>query len=134
MSGPRILVVDDDPDIQDYFGFFLEDNGYSVMPAENAEVALQVIEGFSPEVVLIDVMMPGRSGLDLLVTLRRSPRWADTPVLMITGNDKVLQDDCRSYLGSHGNVRCPEAVLAKPIDRDVLLETLGKLCPARPPN
>ena len=130
MTGPRILVVDDDPDIQDYFGFFLEDNGYLVKSAENAEIALQLIEDFAPDVVLIDVMMPGRSGLDLLVTLRRHPRWARTPVAMITGNDKVIEDDCRSYLSAHDNVRCPEAVLAKPVDRETMLETLGKLCPA----
>ncbi len=129
MSGPRVLVVDDDPDIQDYFGFLLEDNGYLVKSAENAEIALQVIGEFAPDAVLIDVMMPGRSGLDLLVTLRLDSRWTDTPVLMITGNDKVVEDDCHSYLVSHGDVRCPEAVLAKPIDRDVMLETLGKLCP-----
>jgi len=128
MTGPRILVVDDDPDIQDYFGFFLEDNGYLVKSAENADIALQMIEDFAPDVVLIDVMMPGRSGLDLLVTLRRHPRWSRTPVAMITGNDKVIEDDCRSYLGAHDNVRCPEAVLAKPVDRDTMLAVLGKLC------
>jgi len=122
--------VDDDPDIQDYFGFLLEDNGYLVRSAENAEIALQLIDDFAPDAVLIDVMMPGRSGLDLLVTLRRDSRWTNTPVLMITGNDKVLEDDCHSYLSAHGNVRCPDAVLAKPIDRDVMLETLGKLCAA----
>ena len=130
MSGPRILVVDDDPDIQDYFGFLLEDNGYLVRSAENAEIALRLIDDFAPDAVLIDVMMPGRSGLDLLVTLRRNSRWTNTPVIMITGNDKVLEDDCHSYLSAHGDVRCPDAVLAKPIDRDVMLETLGKLCAA----
>lgn len=128
MSGPRILVVDDDPDIGEYFTFFLEDHGYQVQSAENAEAALERIGDFSPSAVLIDVMMPGRSGLDLLVTLRRDPRWADTPVVMITGNDMVLRDDCRSYLASHDDVRCPDGVLAKPIDRQALLKLLGKLC------
>jgi CheY-like chemotaxis protein len=128
LSGPRILVVDDDPDISEYFSFFLEDNGYEVASAENVTAALETIEGFAPDAVLIDVMMPGKSGLDLLVTLRRSSRWADTPLVMITGNDKVLQDDCRSYLATHGDVRCPDGVLAKPIDRQTLLKLLGRLC------
>jgi len=128
VGGPRILVVDDDPDIAEYFAFFLEDNGYQVDSAENAMAALDKIGDFEPHAVLIDVMMPGKSGLDLLVTLRRSRQWADTPVVMITGNDKVLQDDCRSYLATHGDVRCPDGVLAKPIDRQELLRTLARLC------
>ena len=130
MAGPRILVVDDDPDIQEYFGLFLEDNGYRVMPAENVDAALQLIDDFGPHTVLIDVMMPGRSGLDLLVTLRNDPRWHALPVVMITGNDKVVQDDCHSYLSSHGGVRSPDAVLAKPIDQEALLATLERLCSA----
>lgn len=130
MAEPRVLVVDDDPDIQDYFGMLLEDNGYEVASAENADMALTTIEEFEPDIVLVDVMMPGRSGLDLLVTLRNSPRWSSTPIVMITGNDKVLHDEFHSYLASHGYVRCPEAVLAKPIDREAMLTTLGKLIPA----
>ena len=130
MPGPRILVVDDDPDIQDYFGSLLEDNGYQVMPADNTEAALEMMGEFEPATVLIDVMMPGRSGLDLLVTLRNDPRWHALPVVMITGNDKVVQDDCRSYLSAHGGVRSPDAVLGKPIDQETLLATLARLCPA----
>jgi DNA-binding response OmpR family regulator len=128
VAGPRILVVDDDPDITDYFALFLEDHGYHVDSAANAVAAMDTIDSFDPHVVLVDVMMPGKSGLDLLVTLRRSSRWSKTPVVMITGNDKVLQDDCRSYLATHGDVRCPDGVLAKPIDRQALLQLLGKLC------
>ena len=93
--------------------------------------ALEMIETFQPHVVLIDVLMPGKSGLDLLVSLRRDRRWADTPVVMITGNDKVLEDDCRSYLATRGDVRFPEGVLGKPIDRDALLDLLSRLSPIR---
>jgi DNA-binding response OmpR family regulator len=128
VDGPRILVVDDDPDITEYFALFLEDHGYRVDSAEDAAAAMLKIDEFNPDVVLVDVMMPGRSGLDLLVTLRQSSKWSDTPVVMITGNDKVLRDDCHSYLASHGDVRCPDGVLAKPIDRQALLKLLGTLC------
>jgi CheY-like chemotaxis protein len=124
----RILVVDDDPDIVDYFDLFLGDHGYDVASAGSASGALEMMESFTPDAVLIDVLMPGKSGLDLLVTLRRDPRWSDTPVVMITGNDQVLQDDCRSYLASRGDVRCPEGILGKPIDRDALLHLLAGLC------
>jgi two-component system alkaline phosphatase synthesis response regulator PhoP len=125
---PRVMVVDDDPDIIDYLSFFLEDHGYKVGSANSAAAALSGIDEFHPDVILIDVLMPGRSGLDLLVTLRRDPRWADTPLVVVTGNDQILQDDCQSYLGSHQDVAGPDGVLSKPIDRDTLLAVLKHLC------
>jgi two-component system OmpR family response regulator/two-component system alkaline phosphatase synthesis response regulator PhoP len=128
MPPRRVLVVDDDPDIIDYFSSFLEDNGYQVGAASSSAAALHVIDEFEPDVVLIDVMMPGRSGLDLLVTLRRSSKWSRVPLVVVTGNDQILQDECQSYLGSHEGVPGPDGVLAKPIDRSVLLAVLRQLC------
>lgn len=127
MKGGRILVVDDDPDIVDYLSSFLEDHGYEVASAGDGAAALSVLHGFQPHLVLIDVLMPGRSGLDLLVTLRRDPRWADLPLVVVTGNDQILQDDCQSYLGSHLGVRGPDGVLGKPVNRDTLLAMLEHL-------
>jgi CheY-like chemotaxis protein len=123
-----VLVVDDDPDIIDYFSSFLEDNGYDVGSAQSAAAALSVVEEYKPDVILIDVLMPGKSGLDLLVTLRRDPKWTRMPLVVVTGNDRILQDDCQSYLGSHQDVRGPDGVLSKPIDRNTLLAVLKKLC------
>lgn len=128
MAPYRVLVVDDDPDVTEYFASFLGDNGYLVASASNAAEAVIAVDTFTPDAVLIDVMMPGRSGLDLLVKLRRHPRWSDLPIVMITGDDRVLQDDCRTYLGSHLDVRGPDGVLAKPIDRQVLLGVLDSIC------
>jgi CheY-like chemotaxis protein len=82
---------------------------------------------FRPDAILVDVLMPVRSGLDLLVTLRRDPRWRDIPLVVITGSDKILQDDCQSYLGAHDGVRGPDGVLGKPVDREMLLAVLEHL-------
>jgi two-component system OmpR family response regulator len=128
MSDHRVLVVDDDPDIIDYFSSFLEDYGYQVTSAASSEAALAVLDEFHPDVILIDVLMPGRSGLDLLVTLRKDQRWSETPLVVITGDDRILEDDCQSYLGLHEGVRGPDGVLAKPIDRAALLAVLKQLC------
>ncbi len=128
MTGKRIFVVDDDPDTIDYFSSFLEDQGWEVGTAGNATEAFSMIGEFQPDAVLIDVLMPGRSGLDLLVRLRRDPGLAAIPLIVITGSEQVLEDDCQSYLGSHQGVHGPDGVLAKPIDRAALLAVLGKLC------
>jgi chemosensory pili system protein ChpA (sensor histidine kinase/response regulator) len=127
VDGNKILVVDDDPDIVEYLSSFLEDNDYDVASAGSVTAALTAVERFRPDAVLIDVLMPGRSGLNLLVTLRRDPRWADLPLVVITGSDRILRDDCQSYLGSHQGVRGPDGVLGKPVDRDSLLAVLRHL-------
>jgi len=134
MKGRKILVVDDDPDILAYLTSFLEDHDYEVVSAGNAGGALRALEGFRPDVVLIDALMPGRSGLDLLVTLRRDSRWADLPLVVITGSDQLLQDDCQSYLGSHLGVRGPDGVLGKPVHRETLLTMLRHLPDAPGPG
>ena len=127
MRGNKVLVVDDDPDIVDHLSSFLEDNGYEVAAANDSASALDAVARFRPDAILIDVLMPGRSGLDLLVNLRGDPRWQDIPLVVITGSDKILKDDCQSYLGSHHGVRGPDGVLGKPVDRKTLLAVLEHL-------
>ena len=123
----RVLVVDDDPDIVEYVSSFLEDEGYEVVAAVDARSALAEAERSNADVILIDVMLPGKSGLDLLVCLRRDPRWAGIPLVLVTGDDSVLKDECRSYLETHQDVRGPDHVLGKPMDRDLLLSILREL-------
>ncbi|MHC4512568.1 MAG: response regulator [Planctomycetota bacterium] len=123
----RILVVDDDPDVVDYMTSVLEDHGYQVDSARNAAEALSKLEESRPSTVILDVLLPGRSGLDLLVTLRRDPRWWDIPLVVITGSDQFLEDDCESYLSSFEGVRGPDGVLGKPVDRHALLSILRVL-------
>jgi DNA-binding response OmpR family regulator len=129
MSGDarRVLVVDDDPDIVDYLASFLEDEGFEVRTAGRCSKALEMMDEVRPHAVLIDALLPGKSGLDLLVTLRKNNEWADVPIVVITGNDRLLEDDCQSYLGAHQGVRGPDGVLGKPVDRETLLNVLGTL-------
>ena len=132
MSAPeaRVLVVEDDPDISDYLTSFLEDEGFEVAAAGRCSSALELMDAFVPEVVLIDALLPGKSGLELLVTLRQHPRWSDLPLVVVTGNDKLLEDDCQSYLGAHEGVRGPDGVLGKPVDLETLLAVIGKMLSA----
>jgi CheY-like chemotaxis protein len=128
----KILAVDDDSDVLEYLSSFLEDEGHEVAVAGDERAALVCLERFDPDAILIDVMLPGRSGLDLLVRLRRDPRRAETPLVLVTGDDGVLKDECRSYLESHRGVRGPDHVLGKPMDREALLEVLERIDVASP--
>ncbi len=133
MSPQRILVVDDDPDIREYLMAVLGDHGWQVAAVGDTSAALAALEQFSPDVVIVDVLLPGRSGLDLLVTLRRSPRWSAMPLVVVTGVDQLLKDDCQSYLGTHAGVAGPDAVLGKPIDPATLLAVLRTIEQRRSP-
>jgi CheY-like chemotaxis protein len=124
----NILIVDDDPDVVVYLTSFLEDQGYQTQSAGDAGKALRLLEGFHPDAILVDVLMPGKSGFDLLVTLRRDPRWQEIPLVVVTGMDKILEEDCQSYLLSQHGVRGPDAVLGKPVDPKTLLAVLVHVC------
>ena len=129
MSDPetRVLVVEDDPDIADYMASFLEDEGFVVTAANRCSAALAIMDEFRPDIVLIDALLPGKSGLEFLVTLRRDPQWSSLPLVVVTGNDKLLEDDCQSYLGAHDGVRGPDGVLGKPVDRTTLRAVIKRL-------
>ncbi len=59
--------------------------------------------------------------------LRQSPRWHDLPLFVVTGNDKIVVDECHSYFNSYDGIRGPDGVLGKPVDRSELLRVLGSL-------
>ncbi len=109
---------------------FLEDHGYETRAAADGADALAAVAAFRPDAVLTDVLLPGRSGLDLLVTLRHDRRTADIPVVIMTGMDQILHDDAHSYLTNHVDIRGPDAVIGKPIDPRALLEVLDRVCAA----
>ena len=127
MSDKKILVVDDDPDIVEYVCTFLEDNGYEVSSADESLTAIDQLEKARYDLIIVDVLMPGRSGLDLIVTLRKDPRWADIPVVVLTGNDHVIQDGGKSYHGLQSGIRGADAILGKPLKPEELLVALERL-------
>jgi len=127
MALKRVLVVDDDPDIVDYLGFFLEDEGYEVSSANRSSSALTALDEFAPDAVIVDVVLPGRSGLDLLVQIRQNQRWSEVPIIVLTGNDAIVQDNGKNYLAGFQLERGADLVLAKPVDRDALVAVLARL-------
>ncbi len=132
MAAKCVLIVDDDPDTVAYVTSLLEDHGYTTRSAADAGRALRALEGFSPDAILVDVLMPGRSGLDLLVTLRNDLRYRNVPLVVVTGMDQILEHDCPSYLTSQHGVSGPDAVLGKPIDPKALLAVLAHICGGLP--
>lgn len=90
----RILVVDDEPDSIELIRFNLKASGYDVITAEDGEEALLKARKFSPDLILLDVMLPEIDGLEVCKILRRDPATAKLPVVMLTAKaseiDRVL--------------------------------------------
>lgn len=88
---PRVLVVDDESAIRDMITFALERAGMECHSAADAQEALLAINDNRPDLVLMDWMMPGVSGIELTRRLRKDPYTADIPIIMLTA--KVTEDD-----------------------------------------
>ena len=90
----RILVVDDEPDAIELIRFNLKASGYEVLTAEDGEEALAKARKFSPDMSLLDVMLPEIDGLEVCKILRRDPATASLPIIMLTAKaseiDRVL--------------------------------------------
>lgn len=80
----KVLVVDDDSDIRDLLVVDLEMSGYEVLTAENGIQAEEVARDALPDLIVLDVMMPGRTGYEVLTTLREDERTSSIPVVMLT--------------------------------------------------
>ena len=102
--GNLILVVDDDPNSREIVQTFLESRGYSVRTAANGEAALAAAAERAPDLILLDVMMPGMDGWEVARTLKDHADFADIRVVMMTARSdfsdkqKGLQAGADDYL------------------------------------
>ncbi len=83
-GGLRVLVVDDDPSTRTVLREFLRMEGYAVDEARDADAAMEKVTSWLPDLLLLDIMMPGRDGLEFLAALRRT---SDVPVILLTAKD-----------------------------------------------
>jgi two-component system alkaline phosphatase synthesis response regulator PhoP len=143
----KVLVVDDDENTRTFLSAALEQNGYQPVGACNGQEGLQMIQGEKPDLVLLDVMMPKKTGFVLFKQLRRTDEFKDIPVIMLTGVAEVLEDlDAQSddtherpydalreamrknikEMKEEGLVK-PDAFIDKPIDPEVVIAKVKEL-------
>jgi CheY-like chemotaxis protein len=80
----QILVIDDDESVLSFLSFSLRGEGFVVLEARSAETGIELLKTNTPDLILLDVMLPGMNGLAMCTKLRDDPRFARTPVLIIT--------------------------------------------------
>jgi twitching motility two-component system response regulator PilH len=100
----KILVVDDSKTELHHLSDLLGKRGYTVRTAENGEEAMRRLEEEKPDLILMDVVMPGQNGFQLTRAITRDPRFSDVPVIMCTSKnqetDKVwgMRQGARDYI------------------------------------
>jgi CheY-like chemotaxis protein/nitrogen-specific signal transduction histidine kinase len=120
-----ILLVEDDPNRRDTLARLLRHAGYVVETAADGRSALEVLGHIRPALVLLDLMMPGMEGGEVLRRIRKSPDWQDLKVVLLTGD--VLSGRTADLMAM--NV---DGILAKPVDFNQLLDLVARFANQRP--
>ena len=120
MAIQRILIVDDSPTERYVLSELLIKNGFSVSTAENGDEALAKIKADKPQLILMDVVMPGANGFQITRAIARDPELADVPIIICSSKDQEtdriwgLRQGARDYL-------------TKPVDPAKLLAKIAAL-------
>ena len=120
MAIHRILIVDDSPTERYYLTEILVKHGFSVTIAENGEEALQKIRADKPELILMDVVMPGANGFQVTRAIARDPELKDVPIIICSSKS---QETDRIW----GLRQGARAYLVKPVDAAELLARIAEL-------
>ncbi|MEN3120787.1 MULTISPECIES: response regulator [Janibacter] len=100
MSQGTVVIADDDADIRDLVAFKLDAAGFTVVPASDGDEALRLITEHRPALAVLDVMMPGQSGLDVLRSIRADEALSGTRVILLTARSRDVDVDAGFSTGA----------------------------------
>jgi len=120
-AGRRILVADDEPDFITFVSSILEDHGAIVYKAYDGEQAIEIAKKEKPDLITLDISMPGQSGAEVFNYIKNDEELKSTPICIITGNP-----DLRKLIYEHP-VSHPEGYLDKPITEEGLIINIRKI-------
>lgn len=126
--GTRVLIVDDSPTIVALLRRMLVQNNYEVSEAGDAESALAKVPEFMPDLIFLDIVLPGMNGFEALRRLRRNPDTRHIPVIMISGNELATEQFYAQRIGA-------DDFMKKPFSRSEVFLRIEKLLgPDRMPH
>lgn len=121
----RVLIVDDETDIAELLGYTLERGGYETRVASDGEAGIRAIGEFNPDLVVLDVMMPGLNGHQVLSRIRGNPGTADLPVILLTAKNEESDE-------IDGLSKGADDFITKPFSLRVLQARIERLLDRRP--
>lgn len=116
----RVLIVDDERNIVAALDYLLQRSGYEVRVASNGDEALREVETFRPDLVLLDVMMPQKSGYDVCRRIRARPEWAGVKILMLSAKGHEAEVSKGLSLGA-------DLYVTKPFSNAELVSSIRRL-------
>jgi DNA-binding response OmpR family regulator len=123
----KVLIADDEPSIVAAVEFLLRKSGYEVEIARNGEEALRSVEASPPDLVLLDVMMPAKSGYEVCRQLRERAEWRDVKIIMLSAKGRDAEVSKGLAIGA-------DVYITKPFStRDLMAKINGLLDPAGRP-
>jgi len=123
----KVTIIDDEAGLVSTIKGFLEERGFIVSFAYDAIRGLEVIRKEVPDVIVLDIMMPGKDGRDLLKELKTDPITKDIPVIMLTAKDEQFDRDSVLAMGAYEYVTKPYDSYALLRQIKNVLEKFGKL-------
>jgi DNA-binding response OmpR family regulator len=121
--GMRVLVIDDSATIVAVLGKMLRQNGYDVLKAGDAETGIEIAKAELPDLIFLDIVLPGMNGFAALRVLRRDPSLQRTPIIIISGNLQATEQYYAQRIGA-------DDFMKKPFGRDEVFGRLQRLIEA----
>ncbi|MBP1741475.1 MAG: putative two component system response regulator [Deltaproteobacteria bacterium] len=122
----KVLVVDDELDMRTFITTLLETNGFKPLTAQDGFQGLEVARKNRPALIILDIMMPKESGINLYRELKGDPDLKDTPVIMLSALSKKTFFHSQKVLDEYKGEKIPEpaAYIEKPPEPDEILEAI----------
>ena len=118
--GKKILIADDEPDILEIIEFNLQAQGYDVTTAKNGDEAFEKAKKINPDLIILDIMMPGKNGIEVCNLLRMIPAFKQTLIVFLT----ALSDEITEIKGLESGA---DDYLTKPISPKILISKVNAL-------
>lgn len=116
----RVLIADDEPNIVVSLEFLMERNGYQIRIASDGDQVLRAVEEQRPDLILLDVMLPGRSGFEVCQKIRENPAWQGIKIIMLTAKGRETEVAKGLALGA-------DAYITKPFSTKDLLAQVKQI-------
>ena len=116
----KILIVEDDPSFSRAISHIIEKEGYDVITASNGMAGLRMAKDENPDLLILDVMLPGLDGFEICHQLRQDPQTEKLPIIMLSAKGQEIDKTTGLKVGAN-------EYLTKPIDRALLLEKITSL-------
>ena len=116
----KILIVDDEPNIVVPLQFLMERNGYETVVAQSGEEALEAIAKENPDLILLDIMLPGIDGFEVCEIVKLKPEWKTIKIIFLTAKGRDVDI-------AKGMVLVADEYIAKPFSNQQIVESVQRL-------